>query len=133
MAKVAIVGEAVVITSSVKMEDLKKVEKYRPEALTLYGGEDGKEPIYKIGTTGKTSGSINGIGAEFGGETHDENKYATITLCNAGAGSDVRTEVAEKYGAAILKLNKLEANIPAVLAEIDAERATVLENITVVQ
>ena len=41
MAKIVIAGEAVVVTSAVKLEDYRKVAKYRPKALVLLGGEDG--------------------------------------------------------------------------------------------
>lgn len=131
MAKITVVGEAIVITSTLKREDIEKVAKYRKNALVLKGGEDGKEPIFKIGLTKSNAGSINQYGAEFGGETHDDAKLATITLAAPGLGENARDEVAELVGAAILNLNKLEETIPAVLEEINAERDRVLENIVV--
>lgn len=134
MAKITIVGEAVVITSALKLEDIKTLSKYRPQALVLKGGEDGKEPIFRIAATDKSKGSINKYGAEFGGETHDDKKLATITLvCGNTDGGDIREKVAEDIGTAILDLNKLEAALPAVLEEIKAEKTAVLENITIAQ
>lgn len=132
MAKIVIAGEAVVITSAIKLSDLRKVEKYRPNALVLKGGEDGKEPIFRIGTC-NGAGKINKYGAEFGAETHDDAKLATITLVLDRVDGDVREFVAEAVGASILNLNKLEETIPAVLAEIDAEKGAILSNITVAQ
>lgn len=133
MAKVVIAGEAVVVTSSVKLADLRKIAKYRPEALVLKGGEDGKEPIFRVGVC-SGSGKINKYGAEFGTETHDDAKLATITLVvSEGMSGDVREAVAESIGTSILNLNKLEATIPAILAEIDAEKGAILDNITVAQ
>ena len=44
MAKIVIAGDAVVVTSAMKLEDIKTIEKYRPKELVLKGGEDGKEP-----------------------------------------------------------------------------------------
>ena len=132
MAKIVIAGEAVVVTSAIKLEDLRKVAKYRPEALVLKGGEDGKEPIFRIGVCSGT-GKINKYGAEFGAETHDDAKLATITLVTDALEGDIREAVAEAIGASILNLNKLEETIPAVLAEIDAEKAAILGNITVAQ
>ena len=58
MSKAIIAGEAVVVTSSMKLEDLETIAKYRPEALTLKGGEDGKEPIFAISIT-KGAGDIH--------------------------------------------------------------------------
>mgnify|MGYP007102082194 CR=1 FL=1 len=83
MAKITIAGEAVIITSALKLEDIKKVQKYRPKELVLKGGEDGKE--------------------------------------------------ADKLGAAMVNLKKLEEKLPAVLAEIDAEKAEIMANITIAQ
>ena len=50
MAKIMVAGDAVVVTSDMKLEDIKLVKKYRPEALTLFEGEgEEKEPVFKIG------------------------------------------------------------------------------------
>ena len=132
MAKIVIAGEAVVITSAMKKEDIAKIEKYRPDALILKGGEDGKKPIFRIATT-SGAGDINKFGVAFSGETHDEQKLATVTLVSTVSGEDIREAVAEKIGPAILNLNKLEETLPAVLAEIDAEKDEILSNIVVAQ
>lgn len=133
MAKIVIAGDAVVIKSALKLEDIRTIEKYRPKALTLMGGEDGKEPIFAIGTT-EGCGSINEVGASFGRESHDEDKYATITMVTAvGISGDIKEWVADRIGGAIINLNKLEEKLPTVLAEIEAEKAEVMGNITVAQ
>ena len=62
MAKIVIAGDAVVVTSAMKLEDIKTIEKYRPKELVLKGGEDGKEPIFGVGTT-HGAGNINAVGA----------------------------------------------------------------------
>ena len=132
MAKITIAGEAVVVTSSMKLEDLVKIKKYRPDALVLRGGEDGKEPIFCVGVTNCGAGTINKYGAEFGGATHDDAKLASITLISDVEG-DIKEAIADTFGVAVLNLNKLEATLPAVLEEIEAEKAAILENITVAQ
>ena len=129
MAKITVVGDAAVVTSSITLANLKKIEKYRPKALTLFGGEDGKEPVFKIGTGSK--GSINEYGATFSGETHDDKKLATITIPLTGVTGDVKEYVAESTGTAIININKIERSLGAALEEIDAEKAEVLNNITV--
>ena len=134
MAKIVIAGEAVVVTSAVKLEDYRKIAKYRPKALTLFGGEDGKEPIFKVCVANGGAGTIGKYGAEFANATHDEQKLASITLVYTGAaGEDIKENVADEIGPAVMLLNKLEETIPAVLQEIDAEKALILENITVAQ
>ena len=133
MARITIAGDAVVVTSTLKLEEYKTIEKYRPKALTLMGGEDGKEPVFHVSTSG--SGDINQYGASFVSATHDENGYATITLTGVckGAHGDIKEWVADNLGAAIINLNKLEAQLPAVLDEINREKADVMSNISVME
>lgn len=130
MAKIVIAGDAAVITSSLKLEDIRTVEKYRPKELVLYGGEDGKEPVYAVGSTTGT-GNINAVGASFGRETRDDHKLATITMVIPSNVADAKEFIADSLGAAIINLNKLEQKIPAVLEKISAEKAEVLSNISV--
>lgn len=131
MAKITIVGKAVVITSAMKLEDIRTIKKYRPEALTLKGGEDGKEPIFAI-EVGNV-GSINKVGVCFADETYDNNKYATFTRMVDYSGDDIKEHVADELGSAITNLKKLEATLPNVLEEIAAEKADIMSNITVAQ
>lgn len=132
MAKIVIAGDAVVITSALKLEDIQTIQKYRPKELVLRGGEDGKEPIFAIGTT-DDAGNINEYGASFGRTSHDEDKFATITMVIGGTTGDVKEWVADRIGGAIINLNKLEEKLPDVLAEIQAQKADVMSNITVAQ
>ena len=135
MAKITIAGEAVVITSTMKLEDLITIAKYRPDALVLKGGEDGKEPIFAVSVARGGYGDIGKYGASFATESHNDAKQATITITMppSAAGEDVRTAVAELVGTAIINLNKIEETLPAVLEEIAAEKQEVLSNISVAQ
>lgn len=133
MAKITIAGDAIVVTSGITLEGIKTIKKYRPKALKLMGGEDGKEEIFAIDVT-NGSGSINVYGASFGCETHDDAKLATITYVpSGGMTGDVKEWVAERLGGAIMNLNKLEATLPAVLAQIAREKEAVMSGITVAQ
>lgn len=132
MAKVIIAGDAVVVNSAIKFEDLKTLKKYRPGALTLKGGEDGKQPIFTISVRDGGTGGINENGATFGAATRDENKFATFTMCiEASNETDVKALVVDEIGGYLANLNKLEATLPAVLDEIKAEREAVEAAITV--
>lgn len=132
MAKITIAGDAVVITSTKTLEDIKTLEKYAPKALKLYEtDEDGtKEEIFCVGSA-PSGGSLGTYGASFGGTTHDDAKLATITLCIPSNVADAKEYVAEKYGVALLNLNKVEEQFDAALEDIRARKATVMENITV--
>lgn len=134
MAKITIAGSAVVVTSEVTLEDYRKIAKYRPKALVLMGGEDGKEPIFRVGFANNGPGCIGEYGAEFAEATHDEKKLASITLLYRGDnGENIKEAVADEIGAAVMKLSKLEATLPGVLTEIDAEMAQIMANIAVAQ
>ena len=130
-ASISIVGESVVITSAMTLDNYKTVAKYRPKALQLKGGEDGKEVVFVVGVTSNPRGSINKVGAEFGGVAHDGSGKATITFDLPCGDDDVKERVAEKIGVAIIYLNKLEEVLPDVIREIAAEKNAVMENISV--
>ena len=131
MAKITIAGNAVVVTSSMKFEDLQLIKKYRPKALELKGGEDGKELIFKIFVGVGGSGDINEEGAVFCGADHTEEKLAVITM-GLNVSGDVKEAIADQIGYPVMKLNKLEETLPAVVEEIRAEKQTVLSNINIV-
>ena len=131
MVKVTVAGESVVITSAFKLDDYKLVAKYRPEKLVLKSDDDGKEPVFAIGITKNAKGSINNVGAEFGGKSHDGTGRATITMDLPSSESDVKEVVAEKFGSAIIRLNKIEETLPSVIEEIVAEKNAVMESILV--
>ena len=130
MASIKIAGQAIVVTSSMALEDLKTIKKFRPDALILRGGEDGKEPIFALSVG---EGSINKVGASFNQATRDDAKLATLTMTTTYTGEDMVGFVSDTLGSAIINLNKLEETLPAVLEEIEEEKARIAANITVVQ
>lgn len=129
MAKIKTLGASVVVVSSVKLEDLKKLKKYDPEALILHGGEDGKDELFRIGlTNGK--GSLGEYGAEFSPAVQDG--YATITIDRDDLTKELTADaVCDQYGVALAMLIELEAQIPEALAKAEARRAAVMENIDI--
>ena len=133
MAKITVAGQAVVVTSEMKLDDLRTIKKYRPRALTLYEGEgDEKEPVFAIGVTDGVGG-FNSVGIEFGSESRDEAKKAQMTFLIPEEVKDVKAYVSDHFGASLLKLNRLEATLSGTLAEIAREKAAIEENITVIQ
>ena len=132
MAKVTIAGQAVVVTSTLKLDDIKTVATYRPDALTLYEGE-GKErqPVFAIGI-GADAGRIGTYGVEFGRSNAEGFAQLTMSV-SIDDDEDIKVFVAEQIGRSILKLNKLEEQIPEVIRGIEAEKADILRNISVVE
>lgn len=133
MAKITIAGQALVVTSEVKLEDYKKVAKYRPKALILMGGEDNKTPVFRVAVT-NGPGSISKYGVEFGVSTNDDKKLAAVTCVLDETGvENIKECVADSIGPIVMQLGKIEATIPTVLQEIAAEKAAIMENIVVAQ
>ena len=128
-AGITVAGQAVVITSSMTLDDIKTIGKYRPEKLQLKDAEN-KEVIFVISVS-KGKGSINKYGAEFDSTTYNRDGKAVITLDMPAVNGSVEESVAEYVGAAILNLNKLEAQLPAVINEIVAEKAAIKASIRV--
>jgi len=134
MAKLSILGNAVVITSTMKLEDIRTIEKYNKAALTITEEVDGeKVQVFSVCTGSK--GEINQFGATFADATRDNDKFAQITLCTCleNITGDVKEWAADKFGKAIVRLNQLEATIADTLAKIAEDKAAVMANITVVQ
>lgn len=131
MAHVKVVGNAAVITSTVKLDVLKTVQKYRPEALVLHGGKDGNDEIFRIGVS-SGSGSINKFGAAFASETNDVNGCATITIILDGHAGEVKEWIADTYGEALLKLGAIEDTMDAAFVEICEDRESLLNAIEVI-
>ena len=130
MAKTQVIGNAAVITSTLKLADIKKIEKStRKDVLTLKGGEDGKTPIFMVGTTNCGTGSINACGAEFACASRDDDQFAQITLGIPADVADAKEYVVEKYGIALINLAKVEEAVPAVLTAINEEHDALIESI----
>ena len=131
MAKVKVVGNAIVVTSELKLEDLKLVQKYRPEALILYGGKEGDEPIFRISTEGNAG--INEFGATFVDESRDGQKLATITASFAydGEAEKLKELIAEELGGALMNIGKLERKLPAIIREINEQKESVVSQIEI--
>lgn len=132
MARITVVGDAAVVTSTLSLEDINTIKKYRPEALVLMGGEEGKEPIFAVDVA-ENHGGINEFGVCFSGATRDEKKKAMLTVMLKGITGDVKEYVADKFGTALAHLNELEAKLPGVLEDVNANKQRIMESISIAQ
>jgi hypothetical protein len=123
MAKITVVGDVYVITSGKKLEDIKLVERYRPNALKIFD-EDGNE-VFVVNTNG--DGYIGKFGVTFAQEARDGSKAAVITMPIPKNVQDAKRYAVNELGAPLMNLNKIEAGLDAVIAEIRNE-ITVIEN-----
>lgn len=130
MANVKIVGDALVLTSSIKFEDLKLVEKRYPRALSLYTEENGREvEDFSVRTT-SGQGVITEYGVTFG-KASREGGYAQITMGIPEVDGDVKEAVVDIIGIPLMKLNNLEALLPDVIAQIAEQKEQMLDCIEV--
>ena len=132
MAKINVCGNAAVISMGVTLENIKTLEKYKPKALRLIEADDdgNKEEVFRIETVSE-GGGISKYGASFSSTTHGPEKFAAITLALPNDVDDVTKYVADKFGLAIMRLNKVEAQFADALTAVAAEQAAILGNITV--
>ena len=129
MAKTKIFGEAIVITSTLKLDELKSVSKYYKEKLVLKGGEDGKEPIFGICISKSGMGSLSATGACFAPTTRNAGGYATITMTIPDGVENAKTWMVDKFGGALMHLEILEKQLPDVVSKIAAAEAAVAASI----
>jgi len=127
MAKVTIAGNSYVVTSTVSMADLETVKKYRPSALAITD-PDTEETLFRVGLG---SNSLSEHGISFGGVTNDDAKMATATFSIPSDVEDAKDYVLDKAGLTLVNLKKVEAGIAAVLKDIQKERDSIAESITV--
>lgn len=126
MPRLTVAGNAIVITSTMKLSDLQMVKKYRPEALILKKDD---EPVFAISTEGNAG--INEFGATFKDESRDGEGFATITMELKYDGEDIKGYIADKIGGSLMNIGKLERTLPAVVEEITADKQAVIDQITI--
>lgn len=132
MAKITVSGDAIVITSSLTLENIQTLKEYEPNALTLYEADENgkKQPVFSVDTC-KGAGSINALGACFSRETRGDDKRAVITiLIDEKVGEDVVDYITATYGRAINMLEKIEAQVPAALERATAFKTGMRNKIT---
>lgn len=132
MAKVRILGDAGVITSSHKLEDIKKLQKYNPEALKLRkeNGNGEKVAVFAIGVGDTPHCSQYGI--TFATAERDGSGKASLTFVIPADVEEVKEWVEEEFGRALNYLNEIEAGLNTAIEKVNAERAKVRECISVV-
>lgn len=120
-AHVDISGASAVVVSDVALEDWERIEKYAPEALCIVDEEG--EPVFAVKTC-KGSGSINKYGVCFGTYINDGGK-ATVTVLLDDEIEDKRAAVKDIMGTALIDLNEIEKDIPAILGDINEKEAEI--------
>lgn len=123
------------VTSAYSIETLKKVKKFRPDALVLYKGkgkDKDKEPVCAIGVSG--SASANEMGVTFAKDSVTTPCVATmnIELPNGKTtAAEINEFIREKLGLAIVNCTKIEEQIAEAMTSIAADEAAMDAAITI--
>lgn len=126
--KLSIVGDAYVLTSTLTVNEVALLKKCSPGELRVKD-EDGNDQFAVSYSEGRPC--ISKFGITFGGTTHDEDKFLTVTgMIPAGTG-DCREYLADLVAPAVAYLKLLEERIPTVAERIKAEHDALVAAINV--
>lgn len=121
------------ITSEYDIETLKKVKKFRPEAMTLYKGEGKeKEPVCAIMISKTASANQNGVC--FAKDSVTAPKVATMAMelpTDLSTADKINEWVRDQLGLAIVNCTKIEEQIATALTEIANDEALMNAAITI--
>lgn len=122
--KVYAMGTVVSISTTVSMDELARLTKKIPEALSLYEGE-GQERHEVFRVMADNQSQLENWGACFNGATNEG--MAMMTLDISDKPDDVPTKefVAEKYGTALLRLRQVEEQFRPALESLDVQRGQI--------
>lgn len=124
--KTRIAVDKLIVTSSFTLEDIKMIEKYKPEALKLV--DEDKNLVFKYGVA-KFEGSISSGGVMF--DKVDGDGKAALVVDIPGEATDRKDYVVDNLGIAIARIKEVETGLTDVVKEIEEEKAAVREAITV--
>ena len=123
----------VFVTSAYDIETLKKVKKFRPNALNLYEGEVKEKTCVCTIDVGDHD-SIGKYGICFAADAVTGDKVAALSRpvpANLKDAAAIHEWVNEEFGLVIVKCKKVEEQIAAALTEIATDEASMNEAITV--
>lgn len=134
--QIKLVQDSIIFISSLNVETFAKVDKFIPEALTLYHEDDTKKktPVCTLGYA--ECGGVNKNGIIFDATT-DSGKLCHTIVNMQGFDPHLSTSeklrvVSEKYSSLILNMNELEAQIESKLADKETEITTARQAISAV-
>ena len=115
------------IISDFTLEQIKLVEKYQPEELSVYNAET-KELLFKMATG--NSGVISAYGIVF--NTSNSEGKAALMIDIAGETADEKKAfIVDNYGVAIDNANMIESHLQGIIDDITAKKEAVAASITV--
>ena len=121
MLKIKVINNAVVLSTKLSLEEIRKLEKYAPQALAITSKEEDEE-LFRIATNHGQS-AISEYGILFANET--QNKHAVITDIipeYIAENKEVReTYLKDKYFTITKYVNTIEKQAAEALKQLDTE------------
>lgn len=129
MSKIIITGSAIVLKSDLKLDTMKKLEKYQPSSMETRDDKD--RLVFKAAIAGEGEGSVSEKAVYFAPVTHDADGLATVTLSIPASVHDAKEYAADLLGRVYPNLTTLERAMNAASTAVDTAKAQMLERITV--
>ena len=120
--KAQYVGQALVVTSSVKVEDIQRAERICPDALILKDEED--QPIFKLGYCDHGIG-VGQCGIVFNSKNAEG--YAQLTLLRKEKLTKVAFE--DEFGLCFIRLHEVEEQFDAFYNEATSALAEAVADV----
>lgn len=132
MAKVNVIGNVMVITSKLKLKDLKDIKIYQPESLEFFNKDGIVDFRVDIAHPGGQD-FITRYGVVFSNVTLDPDGYATCTvpLDIYTDQQDIKQMIVVDHGRTLMMLNNIEDRLLEILQQINEEKENIQGQITI--
>ena len=108
--RIKIAGNAMIITSSLKLDSIKHIEKYDPRALAMHTySRDEEIEIFRVSTA--ATASVGKFGIAF--SEADKNGFATATILFPEGVTDKKAFIRDNFTTALLMLCDVEQQVQA--------------------
>jgi len=134
--KISVVGNAAVLTSSIKVEEIKTLQAGNPQALKVFKDKENTDEVFGISYCEDATPSVGKYGITFNSATRDENKYATLTLTlprNLKTNDEIKAYIADKAFGTVASsyMAELEKSVPTEAKKLTDARTALIGQITV--
>ena len=124
---IKVLGTSFTLTSSLKKDDIEKLQKYQPAGLKMVDAET-KDVVFAIASSSKAS--INNVGVSFNAKNEDGFAQASFDI--PADVTDKEKYIVDNFGLAMLKLGEIEEFAAAQLTDLNNKFERVGGNIEIV-
>ena len=133
--QISVVGNAAVVTSSIKVEEIKTLKAGNPQALKVFKDEEKKDEVFSISYNEGAEPSFGKFGITFNSVTRDDKKCASLTLPSPNTlktNEEIKVYLADKLGStAAAYMADLEKTVPEEAKKLTDARNKLIEAIKV--